>query len=122
MRLGSTVTATVKTAVTNLLGDIAGLYNKIRKDPVSRILRDNYTALNMASLSYTQLYTTALAYHDQGVADTARKHLQELTPLIIHINEIVPYVVVKELTDEGSGIDTSVAEKAVADTQYAWSK
>ncbi len=121
-RLGSEVMATVKMAVTNLLGNVAGLYNKVRKDPVSRMLRDDYTALNFAAVSYTQLYTTGLAYGDQGVASTTLKHLKELTPLIIHINEIMPHVVVRELADEGPGIDMSVAPKAFADTQEAWMK
>lgn len=121
-RLGSQVTATVKEAVTNFLGNIAGLYSHFRKDPVSRILRDDYTALNLASVSYTQLYTTGLAYGDHGVANTALKHLKELTPLIIHINEIMPHIVVSELKDEGPGIDTAVAPKAFADTQAAWAK
>ena len=121
-RLGSEVMASAKLAVTNLLGNIAGLYNKIRKDPVSRMLRDDYTALNFSSVSYTQLYTTALAYGDQPLAATVLKHLNELTPIIIHINEIIPYTVLEELKDEGPGIDTSVAAKAYADTQQAWTK
>ena len=121
-RLGSEVTATIKQAVTDLLGNVAGLYSKIRKDPVSRALRDDYVALNLSAVSYTQLYTTGLAYGDHGVASTALKHLKELTPLIIHINEIMPHIVVRELTDEGSGIDTSVAPKAFEDTQAAWMK
>ena len=121
-RLGSEVMATAKQAVTNFLGQIAGLYDKVRKDPVSRMLRDDYTALNMSAFSYVQLYTTSLAYHDQALADTALKHLKELTPIIIHINEIIPHVVVSELRDEGPGIDTSVAAKAYADTQQAWAK
>ena len=85
-------------------------------------MRDDYVALNLSSVSYTQLYTTGLAYGDQGVASTALKHLKELTPLIIHINEIMPDIVVRELTDEGPGIDTSVAPKAFSDTQAAWAK
>ncbi len=118
-RLGSGIGATVKTAVSAALGVAAGLYDKIRTDPVSTMLRDNYTALNMSSFSYTMLHTTALAFHDDGVASVTLKHLQDLTPLIIHLNEIVPYVVVAELTDEGP-IDTTVAEKAVGNTQHAW--
>ena len=56
------------------------------------------------------------------MASTALKHLKELTPLIIHINEIMPGIVVRELADEGPGIDSSVAPKAFADTQAAWMK
>ena len=95
--------ATAKAAVATALGAFAGLYDKVRKDPVSRMLRDDYTALNMASFSYTMLHTTALAFHDEPVASLALKHLQDLTPLIMHLNEVVPHVVVKELQDEGPG-------------------
>ena len=119
-RLGSEVTATLKQAVTSAAGFVAGLYDKVRKDPVSRMLRDDYTALCMSSISLTQLHTTGLAYGDQAVADTALKHLNEVAPLIMEINGIMPGVVVKELTDEGPGIDTSVAGTAVANTQAAW--
>ena len=119
-RLGSETMAAAKAAVAGTLGAAAGLYDKIRKDPVSRMLRDNYTALNMASFSYTMLHTTGLAYSDAAVADLAVKHLQDLTPLNIHCNESIPHVVVEELQDEGPGIDTSVAAKAIANTQHAW--
>ncbi len=73
--LGSETGAVVKQAITGVLGFAAGLYDKVRKDPVSRMLRDDYTALNMAAISYTMLHTTALAFHDQSVATTALAHL-----------------------------------------------
>ncbi len=119
-RLGSGAMATAKAAVSSTLGAAAGLYDKVRKDPVSRMLRDDYTALNMASFSYTMLHTTGLAYKDSAVAATALEHLQDLTPLIIHYNEVVPHVVVAELQDEGPGIDATVAETAAGNTQHAW--
>ena len=120
-RLGSGgIIATAKATVATVLGTFAGLYDKVRKDPVSRMLRDDYTALNMSSFSYTQLHTTALAFHDEHIAKAALQHLQDLTPLIIHLNEVVPHVVVKELQDEDEGIDTSVAPTAIANTQHAW--
>ncbi len=113
------IMATAKAAVSTALGAFAGLYDKVRKDPLSRLLRDNYTALNMASFSYVQLHTTALAFHDESTAKVALEHLQDLVPLIIHLNEIIPHVVVKELQDEGP-IDTSVAATAISNTQHAW--
>ncbi len=118
-RLQGGVMSTAKAAVATALGAVAGLYDKVRKDPISRMLRDDYTALNMASFSYTQLHTTGLAFHDTTVADLALRHLNELTPLIMRLNEVVPHVVVKELQDEGP-IDTSVAPTAVSNTQHAW--
>lgn len=81
-RVQGGVMSTAKAAVAGALGSIAGLYDKVRKDPVSRMLRDDYTALNMASFSYTQLHTTGLAYSDSPVADLALRHLKDLTPLV----------------------------------------
>ena len=115
-----TVGASIKEGVAHALGVAAGLYSKVRKDPVSRMLRDDYTALAMATISYTQLHTTGLAYHDQEVADMALHHLEALTPLVMRINEIMPGVVAAELEDEGSGIDTAVAGEATENTQQAW--
>ena len=115
-----TVGAAVKEGVAQALGTVAGLYSKVRKDPVSRMLRDDYTALAMTTISYTQLHTTGLAYKEQEVADMALKHLEALTPLVMRINEIMPNVVTAELMDEGSGIETEVADEATENTQQAW--
>ena len=115
-----TIGASIKEGIGHFAGIIAGLYSKVRKDPVSRMLRDDYTALALATISYTQLHTTGLAYKEHEVADVALKHLEDLTPLVIRINEIMPNVVAAELLDEGSGIDTEVASEAVENTQEAW--
>lgn len=118
-RLGSETGATVKQAVSQAAGWVAGLYDKVRKDPVSRMLRDNYVALAMSTISYTQLHTTGLAFGDQTVADLALKHLEALTPLVMKINQIMPGVVTKELQDEGS-VNPSAIGEAVENTQQAW--
>ncbi len=119
-RLGSEATAAAKQTVGHVLGILAGLYDKVRKDPVSRMLRDDYVVLNLSSVSYTMLHTTGLAYHDQAVADLALAHLQQLTPLIMRYNEVIPNVVAAELADEGAGIDTGVGSEAIENTQQAW--
>lgn len=119
-RLGSTTGAAIKEAISHTLGVLAGLYDKVRKDPVSRMIRDDYTALNMSSISYTQLHTTGLAYGDHVVADLALRHLEALAPLIIRHNEVVPKVVAAELADEGTDVDTTVGIEATENTQQAW--
>ena len=48
---------------------------------------------------------------DQG-RPGALRHLEQLTPLIIRHNEIVPNVVAAELMDEGSGLNVAVGEEA----------
>ncbi len=118
-RVGTPVAKAVKESVTGLLGVAAGLYDKVRKDPVSRMLRDDYVAFNLAAISYNMMHTTGLAVHDQIVADVSERHLEELTTVIMEINQIMPHIVVRELQDE-PGVISNVAEEAVEHTQHAW--
>ena len=49
----------------------------------------------------------------------ARSQLRDLVPLIMRVNEIIPYLVADELSDEGE-IYTNAAPEAVTNTQGAW--
>lgn len=120
-RLGSETGAAAKEAVGHVAGIFAGLVGKVRPDPVSKMLRDDYTAINLAAFSSTMLHTTALAFSDSAVAASALAQLQALAPLIIKLNELVPFVVAKELTDDGH-VEAGAAEEAVRNTQAAWQK
>ena len=119
-RLGSGVTATMKEAVTTALGVAAGLYDKVRKDPLSRMLRDDYTASSLASISLTMLQTTGLAFKDQPVAAHAESALKELTPLIMRLTEVVPAVVARELKEDSPEVDVAVSVRPVQTAREAW--
>ncbi|WP_395753871.1 hypothetical protein [Prosthecobacter sp.] len=118
--LGGGVGASLKEAVTTVTGALAGLYGKVRKHPLSRILRDNYTAISLGCVSYEMLHTTALALKEQALADTALRHLKELAPLIMAVTKIIPEVVLEELAKEDPALDTSVAKQALENTLNAW--
>jgi hypothetical protein len=118
---GGSVAATVKETVTGVLGGLAGVYDKVRKDKVSRALRDDYTALSLATVSYTMLHSTGLGLHQGTTADIALRHLKELAPFVMELNQIIPQVVLKELSFEGYDVDFSLAPQAVRATQEAWS-
>ncbi|HWM93531.1 MAG TPA: hypothetical protein VN493_22405 [Thermoanaerobaculia bacterium] len=118
---GGGVAATVKETVTGVLGGLAGVYDKVRKDKVSRALRDDYTALSLATISYTMLHSTALGLRQGTTAEIALRNLKELTPYIMELSQIIPQVVLKELSFEGYDIDFSLGPQAVRDTQEAWS-
>lgn len=117
---GGGVGAALKEAVTSVTGALAGLYGKVRKHPLSRILRDNYTALSLACVAYEMLHTTALATGQKALADTALKHLKEIAPLIMAVTKIIPDVVLHELAADDPRIDVSVADQAVENTLGAW--
>jgi ferritin-like metal-binding protein YciE len=120
--LGGDPANPVKEAVTSLLGKAAGVIDQVRQnDKISADLRDDYTALNLAAISYTLLHTTGLALQDQKTASLAQQHLMDLTPLITRINEIIPQVAVQELKDEGATVGAMISDQAVSNTQKAWS-
>ena len=118
--LGGDSTSPVKEAVSSALGVAAGLYDKVRTDTVSKMLRDDYTALSHLSISLTMLNTTGLALKSQGTADLAVQQLHDTSPLIVEISEVIPKVVVPELMDAGEVVDASVAEQSIKATQKAW--
>lgn len=118
---GGGAASTVKEAVTGVLGTIAGLYDKVRKDTASRALRDDYTALSLATISYTMLHTTALGLRQGATAELALRQLKDLTPLLVELSQLLPPVVLKELSFEGYDIDLGLGQNAVRNTQEAWS-
>ena len=120
--LGGEPAAPVKNAVSAVAGMAAGLYDKVRSDPVSKMLRDDYTALSLAAISYTMLHTTGLAMTDHKTADIALEHLTHWTPLIVEISEIIPLAVVRELSDEGAMVSAQVGQEAIRNTQQAWTR
>jgi hypothetical protein len=114
------VAATVKESVAGVLGGLAGLYDKVRKDEVSRALRDDYTALSLATVSYTMLHSTALGLGQVAVAEISLRHLKDLTPFVMELAEVIPPVVLHELALEGYDIDVALSAQATKNTQEAW--
>ncbi|MGH2542732.1 MAG: hypothetical protein ACRDIB_08040 [Ardenticatenaceae bacterium] len=118
--IGGDAGSPVKESVAAALGVAAGLIDRVRTQQVSKDLRDDYTAFSAAAISYTMLHTTGLALESRTTADLAVRHLKELTPVLVEISEVIPNVVVRELTDDSEMIDTTVAGEATRNTQEAW--
>lgn len=118
--LGGDPAKGIKEAATQIMGALAGIYDKLRTESVSKMLRDDYTALNLAAVSYTMLHTTGLALQDQATADLALRHLRAYAEIIIEINRIIPRVVVEDLRDDLESVEAASAQRAIENTQQAW--
>lgn len=118
--LGGSATAGLKEAVTALTGMAGGAIGKIRPQTVSKFLRDDYAALGLCTVSYEMLHTTALALQDQETAGMALRHLQQLTPLTMEIADVMPGVVVSELSDDVKNLDPGVVAQARLNNREAW--
>ncbi|HET9660440.1 MAG TPA: DUF892 family protein [Thermomicrobiales bacterium] len=113
-------TAGVKDAGAALLGKAAGLIDMIRTESESKALRDDYTAFNLAAISYTMLYTTAAALDDAKVRDLAERHLRGYAKAVQRINHLIPQVVLQELQKDGHVTDSGVVTAARKMIDEAW--
>jgi len=111
----------LKEVASTVLGAVAGMYDKVRTDKVSKMLRDDYVALNLAAMGYTMLHTTGLTLQDQATATLALRHLKDYTSIIMELTEVVPGVVVSELREDNLVTNEMSLQQALANTQDAWS-
>ena len=118
---GSNTQAAVKQAVTETLGWFAGQYDKLRDHKVTRMLRDDYTAISHLAMSYTTMHTFGLAVNENRIADLALAHLKHLTPLLVEISKVLPLVTAREVEHEhGFPVDAAAGAQARSNTQAAW--
>lgn len=118
--IGGDPAKSIKEVAGAALGAVAGMYDKVRSEKVSKMLRDDYTALNLAAVGYTMLHTTGLAVQDSATATLALRHLKNYTSMIMELNQIIPSAVVEELRDNGMALIEGSAQQAVQNTQDAW--
>jgi len=114
--------AKLKNALGAVLGAAAGIYDRLRtQDRVSRMLRDDYTAVSFAIACYEMLHTTALAAEDAAVANLALDHLRDYAPAVIALSETMRFELIDELfRDHDFAADREAAERSVLETRRIW--
>lgn len=118
--LGGKPTSPVKEAGASVLGVAAGVIDKLRAEEVSKDFRDNYTALSLSNISYVMLISTALACNDQETAQLASRHLKENAQFVSDIGNLMPMLVVRDLSDL-TDLNASAVEQARQAYKEAWS-
>jgi ferritin-like metal-binding protein YciE len=118
---GGSPAAGIKSAWATLIGGGAAALDQVRSTKVSKSLRDDYTALGLAAISYTMLHATAAGLGDTATAQLAKSHLDDITPIIIDISTAIPGVVLEELADDGESVQITAAELTQQASKEAWS-
>jgi len=103
-----------------VLGKAAGIVDLIRSEGISKSIRDDYTAFNLAAIGYTMLYTTATALNNTQVATVSEEHLRSYAKAIQEINHIIPGVVVRELQKDGHQASQSAIQQTQKIVDEAW--
>jgi ferritin-like metal-binding protein YciE len=112
------VTEAVKRAGSAVAGVAAGVIDLFRTEGLPKNLRDDYTALSLATIGYVMLHTTGLTLDDQEVADLAQQHVNEYAQVMVRFNTIIPPAVIRYLGQEGLLVREDVLpeiNRAVAD-------
>ena len=91
----------VKRAGSAVLGAAAGVIDLVRAEGLPKNLRDDYTALSLASIGYVMLHTTGLSLADREVADLARQGFADYAEAVSRLQAIIPAAVVGFLQQEG---------------------
>ena len=118
--LGGHAASPVKESVAAVAGLFAAAIDAARKTKVTKSLRDDSTALSLATVSYELLHATALSMRDRQTADLAKRFLKDYASCIIAISQSIPTVVVNELVIDGEDVDTTVDWKAKENVAQAW--
>lgn len=114
------VVESVKRAGAVAAGLAAGLIDRVRGEGLPKNLRDDFTAFNLANISYVMLHTTALALDDQEVAELAHQHYRDYTEAVMRLNNLVPASVVRYLQEEGLSARADVVEQVNRNVEEAW--
>jgi hypothetical protein len=116
------LTASLAETFSDVTGSVMGLYNKLRSEKVSKMLRDNHNALSLMALAYSMLYVTAKGLGETETANLASRNLQDVPPLVMKLNEVMPGLVAAELEKRGYSIDQSTITEAIEDNRKAWTQ
>ena len=118
--LGGHPAGPIKSAWSSLLGGAAAAIGAARKTKVTKWLRDDYTALSLASMSYTLLHATAVGLGDTATASVAKQGLADYARAVMQINQVIPEVVLGELREDGETVQTGAAETIRQATNEVW--
>jgi ferritin-like metal-binding protein YciE len=110
----------IKKVGSTILGMAAGIIDKVRTEGISKAIRDDYTAFNLAAIGYTMLHTTALSLGDERVAGIAERNLRGYAGAIQRINHIIPDVVINELVKDGHNANAAAADQTRSIVDEAW--
>lgn len=117
---GQRVSDAVKRAASNVLGMGAALVDFVRTESLPKNLRDDYTAMSLASIGYVMLYTTATSLDDDEVAKLAKAHLQDHAQCVMTLHRLIPAAVIRFLQKDGLPARTDLVEQITTTVASVW--
>jgi hypothetical protein len=120
--LGGTSTGPVKDAVSAVAGVAAGLIDAVRPAETAKSIRDDYTFFSHLGISWLMLYTTATSLADRETAALAERGYNDTARMAMHVDRIVPTIVVEELRENKQLAPLDVQDQAREMVKSAWDR
>lgn len=120
--LGGSGTGPVKDAVSAVAGVAAGLIDAVRPAGTPKAIRDDHTYFNHLAVAWLMLYTTATSLADSETASLAERGYQDTTKMIMHVDRILPKIVVEELRENKSLSPIDTQEQTREMVKNAWNR
>lgn len=117
---GQGIAEAIKGAASSVLGLGAAAIDLVRSEKLPKNLRDDYTAVSLATVGYLMLHTTAEALGDAEVSELALSHLRDYAKAVMTLFHAVPEAVVTFLGEEGFAVDSKVASKVNKTVDKVW--
>ena len=117
---GGSVGAALMEGINTVTGTLAGLYEKVREHPVSKMVRDDIIALHMASTGYGMLLTLSLGIGHNECADLSLKCMSCFPRLILGLTDLLPTIVLEELAQDAPLSSPAAAQVAIAHIRDVW--
>jgi hypothetical protein len=110
----------VKRAGSAVLGAAAGVIDLVRTEGLPKNLRDDYTALSLASIGYVMLHTTGLSLDDGEVAELARQGFTDYAGAVSRLQAAIPAAVVAFLKQDGLAAREDVVPQIRRTIEEVW--
>ena len=114
------VKTAVKRAGSAVLGAAAGVIDLVRTEGLPKNLRDDYTALSLASIGYVMLHTTGLALDDGEVAELAQQGFSDYAGAVSRLQATIPAAVVAFLKQDGLPAREDVVPQVRRTIEEVW--
>jgi len=117
---GGAIAGAVKKAGSVVLGAGAAAIDLVRTERVPKNLRDDYTALSLATIGYAMLFTTATSLGEPAVAQIAAAQHKSYAQASMALHHIVPASVVELLMEEGLATDATGVKAVNKELDTHW--
>ena len=117
---GEGATGTIKKLGSTLAGLAAGAIDLVRNESLPKNLRDDYTAVSLATIGYVMLHTTGMSLGNRKVADLAQRHLTAYAEAVMTLHNIIPSAVIEFLQEEGLPAREDVLPEIAKTLENVW--